>query len=84
MLEREKDDEGNVFRNMFQITEARKCMLMLYNCFDVRFSDSWGGKRQEFWHFNIRSASVVIQSVLGTCTPTKFTPFKQNLILQHH
>lgn len=50
-------------------------MLMLYNCFGVRFSDSWGGKRQEFWHFNIRSGSVVVQNVLGTCTPAKCTPF---------
>jgi hypothetical protein len=42
MLEREKQDEGNVFRNMYQTTEPRKYMLMLYPCFDIRFSESWG------------------------------------------
>jgi hypothetical protein len=75
MLEREKEDEGNVFRNMYRTTEPRKYMLMLYNCFGIRFSDNWGGKRQELLHFNIRSGSVVVQSVLRMCRPTKFTPF---------
>lgn len=75
MSKREKEDEENVLRNMYQTTEPRNYMLMLYNCFGVRFSDSWGGKRQEFWHFNIRSGSAVVQNVLGTCAPAKYTPF---------
>jgi hypothetical protein len=75
MLEREKDDEGNVFRNMYQTTEPRKYMLMLYNSFRIQFSDIWGGKWQEFWQFNIRDSFVVVKSVLEMCTPTKFTPF---------
>jgi hypothetical protein len=46
MLERERGDEENVFRNMYQTTGPRKYLLIFYDCFGLRFSKGCSGKWQ--------------------------------------